>query len=353
MVAQVAVGLGVVVLLPLGDLLDSRRIVIGAIAGQIAALLLVAWSPNLATFLVGIALLGFLTIAPYLIPAAASKVTPPGSLGHVTGALTRGVIVGILFARSVGGVLGAQAGWRAAFLLAAACAALVLVSFARKVPGVRPVVLLPYRQLIASLPGLVRSEPTLRSAALTQALMFGSFSSLWIAVSLHIQSPTFGMSSSTVGALGLLGLISAAVAPRSGGMIDRIGAKRAVRLSIILTVAAWFELSLLGNSLAGIGAGIVMLDIGASAAHIAKQTTLYALEPGNRTRFVTVYVVSQYLGAGLLALLTGLAWAHGGWLGVCALGVVTTMIALAVNTVTIRMPPGQRLTAETHKENPP
>ena len=166
--------------------------------------------------------------------------------------------------------------------------------------------------------------------------MFGTFGSLWIALGLHIQGPAFGLTSATVGALGLLGLISAAIAPRSGSLIDRLGADRVVRAAIVLTIAAWALLAAFGHSLICLGVGIVMLDVGASAAHIAKQTTLFALEPGNRTRMVTIYIVGQYVGGGLLALLTGIAWAHGGWISVCVLGMGTTTLALAVNLRTQR-----------------
>jgi hypothetical protein len=101
----------------------------------------------------------------------------------------------------------------------------------------------------------------------------------------------------------------------------------------MLTILAWGVMAVFGHSLWWLGLGIVMLDVGASATHIAKQTTLFALKPGNRTRFITVYIVGQSLGGGLLALLTGMAWARGGWLGVCILGAATTILALIVNSV--------------------
>lgn len=331
MVAQVAVALGVVALLPLGDIVDNRRIVIAAMLGQSAAMLLMAWAPNLQTFLLAIGLLGFLTIAPYLIPSAASHLTTVDTRGRVTGALTKGVIVGILFARTVGGVVGAHANWRVVYGVAGGAALVVLFLYARKVPSTGRSVAIAYPRLLGSLPGLIRREPALRVAAVTQGLMFGTFGSLWIAISLHVQGEAFGMSSNAVGALGLLGLVSASIAPRSGRLIDRVGANRVVVAAIALTIAAWAVMVTCDRSLAGIGLGIVMLDIGASAAHIAKQTTLFGLEPANRTRMVAVYVVSQYLGSGLLALLTGFAWAYGGWSGVCILGLCTTTVALAVN----------------------
>ena len=336
MLAQIAVGIGVIFLLPLGDVVDNRRIVIGAITGQAAAMLLMAWSPNFATFLLGISLLGLLTIAPYLIPSAASHLTTVRTRGRVTGALTKGVIVGILFARTVGGFVGAYANWRLVYGLSAIVALIVLAWYARHVPRTQRTATISYARLLGSLPVLIRREPVLRVAALTQALMFGTFGSLWIALGLHIQGPAFGLTSATVGALGLLGLISAAIAPRSGSLIDRLGADRVVRAAIVLTIAAWALLAAFGHSLICLGVGIVMLDVGASAAHIAKQTTLFALEPGNRTRMVTIYIVGQYVGGGLLALLTGIAWAHGGWISVCLLGMGTTTLALAVNLRTQR-----------------
>jgi predicted MFS family arabinose efflux permease len=338
MVTQIAVGLGVVVLLPLGDVVDNRRIVTFAVAGQIVAMLLMAWSPDLRTLLLASSLLGFLTIAPYLIPSAASHLTSPGSRGRVTGALTRGVILGILFARTAGGFVGALASWRAVYVLAAVAASGALFFFARNLPSTPSLTHISYRRLVASLPALIRRERALQIATLTQALMFGTFGSLWIALSVHIQGDAFRLSSAAVGAFGLLGLASAAVAPSCGALIDRVGADRVVRLSIVVTIISWGVMATFGRSLIGIGLGIVMLDIGASGANIAKQTTLFKLASSERTRFVTVYVVGQYVGAGLLALLTGVVWTHGGWTSVCFLGLGTTALALVINSVPLRAP---------------
>jgi predicted MFS family arabinose efflux permease len=335
MITQLAVGLGVLFLLPLGDARDNRRIVIGAIAGQSASMLLVAWSPTFEVFLLASALLGFLTIAPYLIPPYASGLTSPSARGRVTGLMVQGFILGILLARSAGGFVAAAAGWRSAYFLAAFATLLLLVAFARTMPPSAAVNRVSYRRLLASLPQLVAREPVLRSATMTQALMFGTFGSLWIALSLHIQGAAFGLTSAAVGFYGLLGLASAGAAPQCGRLIDRFGAATIARAGIALTMGAWCIFLFFSHSLGAIGLGIVLLDIGASSTHIAKQTTLFALRSENRTRIVTIYIVGQYVGGGLLAFLTGLAWAHGGWPGVCWLGLATVTLALALNSVNL------------------
>lgn len=333
MIGQIAIGLGVLLLVPLGDVVDNRRMVAACIAGQIASMLLVAWSSSFTGFLLASSALGLLTIAPYLIPAYASRFTAPSERGRVTGSIVQGFILGILFARTFGGIVGAYAGWRVVYFVAAIATLLLLLKQARSMPHAAPPPAVAYRELLASLPVLLCKEPVLRRAALTQALMFGTFGSLWIALSLHIQSDAFGLSSATVGLFGLLGLVSATVAPRVGKLIDRFGQDIVTRFGIALTIAAWAVMRVFGHSLPALALGVVLLDIGASSVHIAKQSALLTIGGVQRSRMLTVYIVGQYIGGGLLAALTGLAWSQGGWRAVCFIGIATVSVALIVNSL--------------------
>lgn len=333
MIGQIAIGFGVLLLVPLGDVVDNRRMVTACIAGQIASMLVVAWSSSFTAFLLANSALGLMTIAPYLIPAYASRFTAPSERGRVTGSIVQGFIFGILFARAFGGIVGAYAGWRFVYFVAAIATLLLLLKQARSMPHAAPPPAVAYRELLASLPVLLCKEPVLRRAALTQALMFGTFGSLWIALSLHIQSDAFGLSSAIVGLLGLMGLVSATVAPHVGRLIDRFGQDIVTRSGIALTIAAWVLMTIFSHSLAALALGVVLLDVGASSVHIAKQAALLTIGGAQRSRMLTVYVVGQYIGGGLLAALTGLAWSQGGWRSVCLIGIATVTAALIVNSL--------------------
>ena len=103
---QLALALGILLLLPLGDRFSNRTLTILFTIGQCVGLIGMTLAQSFVTFTAGSTLLGFFTIAPYLLPAYASKRVAPERLGHVTAILTAGVIFGILVAR----VTGSRAG---------------------------------------------------------------------------------------------------------------------------------------------------------------------------------------------------------------------------------------------------
>jgi len=328
---QIAVALTILFVLPLGDIVDNRRLLIVMIVGQVLAMVAIGWSTSFTMFLVASAAMGSFTIAPYLLPAYAARLTPASRRGHVTGYMARGVILGILLARTVSGFIGAHFDWRMVYRIGALATLVVLACSLSAMPATRPDSRLSYLGLMRSLPGLFARERALRIATLTQALMFGTFSSLWIALGLYLQSPAYGLRSDAVGALGLLGAAAAMCAPLAGRLSDRVGARRVGLTAIALTMLAWLFMAFFGSAMWGLCVGIVLLDIGASSTNITKQATLFALATESRTRRMAIYIVGQYVGAGVLALATVATWAHGGWFWVCMLGTVTTGLALLAN----------------------
>jgi predicted MFS family arabinose efflux permease len=83
-------------------------------------------------------------------------------------------------------------------------------------------------------------------------------------------------------------------------------------------------------SLIGIGVGVVLLDAGAQANHLANQTVIYGLAPELRNRLNAVYMVSFFIGGALGSALGAVAWSAAGWPGVCAIGGGFAALALVV-----------------------
>ena len=117
---QIALALGIFLLLPLGDRFSNKRLATVFAAGQFAGMLAMAFATDFRLFIAGSTFLGFSTITPYLLPAYASKRVPPERLGQTMAMLTTGVISGILVARVGGGWLGEHYGWRSVYYVAAA-----------------------------------------------------------------------------------------------------------------------------------------------------------------------------------------------------------------------------------------
>lgn len=334
---QTGLGFGVLFLLPLGDVIDNRRLVTAAIALQAIALLVMATASNRVIFFAASMLMGFTGITSYLLAPYVAHLVPSAERGRVIGLLARGAIIGILLARTVSGFIGFYIGWRSVYLLAAA-GMFVLLWLLRRymVPLARPAAA-PYAHLLLSLGKLVRNEPLVRRTVFTQALNFGSFNTLWLGLSLYLESDKFGLHSDSVGMFGLLGAAAAMGAPLAGRLVDSKGPQVTLRFALALTVLAWAVLVAAPN-LFGVVAGIILLDLGASACDVSNRTILFRLHPDIRTRLMAIYSVGMFFTAGLLSLLTTILWAHAGWLGVCLLGLGVTSLAFLANLQSAPVP---------------
>jgi predicted MFS family arabinose efflux permease len=331
MLTQLGIGSGVLLLMPMGDIVDGRKLILVLVGAHAVALAAVGSSSS-ATMLNAASLgLGLTLVTPYLLPAFAARLTPGSNRGQVTGKLAGGVFAGILLARTASGYLGYFFGWPSIYWFAL-CAVLVMGAlFAWKIPAIPSGSPLSYLQLMSSLPDILRRHRSLQVAALTQGLLFGGFNVFWISLAFYLETPQFQLPSYVAGLFGVIGLAGVLAAPGFGRLTDRRGAAFALRLGTAVTLAAWLALALFGGHLSGLIAGVVLLDLGTTACHIANQTTVYQLGDDIRSRVATLYILGLFIGASILSPLAALAWSHGGWTAVCLLGGSASLLAVIVN----------------------
>lgn len=329
---QMGLACGLALLLPLGDVVSARTLLVYVIPLQIIALVLVTVSGHEIILFFACLMLGVFGLAPYVLPPYASLLVESGRIGHVTGMLTRGVIVGLLVARTVAGVVGTHFGWRTVYGIAAVVMVgvlLVLMRIVRPIRTPQHQAGMSYAELTLSLVHLFRAEPKLRTAAFCQALSFGSFNVFWLGSSLYLQSDRFGWSPQSVGLVAMVGAAAAIAAPVFGRAADRNGAG-VVRVAALSAMAlAWVLFTLFQAHLAGMAIGLIVLDIGASVADISNRTILYGLEPAIRTRLNALYTIAMFLGASCMSALVGICWGVGGWPAICVLGFFPIALALA------------------------
>ncbi|MDO9712920.1 MFS transporter [Paracraurococcus lichenis] len=337
-VTQFGVAAGIAFLLPLGDAMPARRLLTAAMLAQAAMLVGIAVAPDGATLLLFSLLAGVFGITPYVLPPYASLRTSPDRRGRVTALLAQGVLIGMLLARSVSGLVGFHAGWRVVYALAAAAMLLALVPLRRVVRPEPPRMPVRYPALMGSLLEVFRTVPLARWSALTQAFATGSFTTLWVGISLHMQGDAFGWRSDGVGALALIGAAAALCAPFVGGFADRCGPRASLLAALAGLTVSWGVLAGLGHSLLGIIAGMILLDLGATAADISNRTVIFSLRTEIRTRLTTIYMVGKFTGAGIGAWGTGLAWSACGWPAVCALGGMLAGLAALAALLRVRVP---------------
>ncbi len=328
---QLGYAAGILLLAPLGDRYDRRRVMLVK-AGLLAlALLASALAPGVAVLLVASLFVGLMaTLAQDFVPAAVS-LAPEHQRGKAVGAVMTGLLLGILLSRVVSGLVTQALGWRALFGLAAASLVLLAVAVYWRVPAFPPATRLGYGPLLRSMAGLWRQHAPLRRAALAQGLLGLGFSAFWstLAVMLHAR---FGLGSGAAGAFGLAGAAGALAAPLAGRLADRQGPRRVAVLGA--SVAAMAYALMLGMDWLPVAGQLLLLvisaigfDFGVQAALIAHQSTIYGLDPSARSRLNALLFTGMFIGMASGALIGSLALAQWGWPAIAAIGVASAAAA--------------------------
>ncbi|MHB1333839.1 MAG: MFS transporter [Sulfuriferula sp.] len=318
---QLGYAAGLLLLVPLGDSMERRRLIVATTLCSVLMLFGVAFAPTLGWLTLASFLLGAVSVVPQLAVPFAAHLAAPDQRGRIVGIVMSGLLVGILLSRTLSGWIGAYTGnWRDIYLLAIGVMLMLAVLLQRTLPRLPPSRPIRYVALLASLIHLVRSEPVLRRHALVGGCGFATFSVFWTTLAFHLHqlSPDYG--SEVAGMFGLIGVTGALVAPLAGRLADRVAASVLNGGALLLILLAFLLMGLNGATLLGLALGVVLLDAGVQASHLSNQTRIYALHPDLRNRLNAVYMVTYFLGGAAGSALGGYAWQHDGWLAVCAVG---------------------------------
>lgn len=332
---QLGYAVGLLLLAPLGDRFDRRRIILAKLGILLLALLGASLAPGLHALLLASLVTGLAaTVAQDLVPAAAT-LAPPAERGRIVGTVMTGLLLGILLSRVVSGLVGELFGWRTLYLVAAASIAAIGVAVWRGLPSFAATTQLSYPALLGSLGTLWRRHAALRRATLAQGLLSVGFSAFWSTLALYLHDGPFQLGSAAAGAFGLAGAAGALAAPWAGRLADRHGSEWVTRLGIGLAALAFASLLAL-PWLPGV-AGLVLLavatvvfDLGVQASLIAHQAQVYGLEPEARSRLNAVLFTGMFIGMASGAALGSLLLVRLGWSGVAGLALTAALLALLV-----------------------
>jgi len=327
---QAGYAVGLLLFVPLGDIMDRRRLITFLLCLVAVGLLVTGLGPTLSVVMAASFAIGVTTVVPQLILPFAAGLAPPAMRGRIVGQVVSGLLVGILAGRAVAGVVGAVAGWRAMYLLASAAMLSLAVLLWRTLPSARPAATASYGSLIRSLGTLFRGEPVIRDAALLGALTFAAFSAFWTTLAFRLQEPPLHSGSAMAGSYGLIGLVGAGVAPLAGRMADKQHPRRTVGFALLGNVAAWLVMLAVGHTLWGLAIGVLLLDAATQAAQVSNQARVYALPTYAHNRLNTIYMVCYFIGGATGSALAVVAWDAFRWAGVCAIALGSLMTAYAV-----------------------
>jgi predicted MFS family arabinose efflux permease len=318
--SQVGYAIGLVLLVPLGDLLERRKLVTRILVVTALALGATAAAPSFTLLAGGLAVVGVTSVVAQILVPMASTLAAEPEKGRVVGKVMSGLLVGILVARTASGLIAELGGWRLVFGLSAVLMVALSAVLRARLPEVRPTTTLSYPGLLHSVGRLVVEQPTLRVRMLYGALGMGQFSVLWTTVAFLLAGSPYRYGDATIGLFGLVGLVGALAAQAAGRMADRDSHHLSTGLFFVTMLLSWALIAAGRSSLAALVLGIALLDLGIQGAQITNQSVIYALAPDARSRVTTAYMTTVFASAAISSALASAIYEAGGWSAVAILG---------------------------------
>lgn len=326
---------GILLLVPLGDRVDKRRLIIVQHLAAIGALLAAAAAPSLAAAAASGFVIGMCACyAQNIIPMVA-ELAPASERGRAVGTILTALFLGLLFARIAGGLVAAHLGWRWMYLIGAALLTALAPVLIGRLPHAAPKTTLAYPELLASMLHLVRSHADMRRVIAIQSLLGIGYGGFWATIATMLRD-VHGLGPSVAGLIGIPGAAGILIARPAGRWLDLRGPGPIVTTGIALVIAAYAVFAFGAWWAIALAAGAALLDCGLRAAMVANQTVVNSLAPDARSRSNTVFGIAVWSGNAFGAFVASSALAHSGWLAVCAISAVAAVTALAVQMYSVR-----------------
>jgi predicted MFS family arabinose efflux permease len=326
--SQLGYALGLLLIVPLGDIFDRYHLIQFMMGLSILSLLAAFWSPNVLVFTVAAGLIGVTSVAAQIIIPYVAYLSPGIHQGRVLGTVLSGLLTGVLLSRSFSGILGSLMSWQLVYLLAAIFSLVLLGILHRYMPrDPRGHQHRSYGSVIGSLPHLFISQRYLQSAALNGLCLFGVSNVLWSTLAFYLAHQ-YHWGSSIAGVLGLLGVTGVLFAPIIGQLVDKYSPRLTIGLSWLFSALAFVIFWLVGQVLVGLIVGIVLLDLGTQFSQVSNQAIVQSLDREASSRNNSIFMFSYFLGGSLGTFCSTWAWSHYGWHGVCLVAVGFLAIAL-------------------------
>ncbi|KAA0142813.1 MFS transporter [Gimesia chilikensis] len=327
---------GMLLILPLGDIFNRRPLILISVLLSICALLLVASADSLGWLSFACLALGLSTTGTHMTISLAASLATPAERGRVVGTVVGGLLTGLLLSRTISGVLGRLIDWQSIYYIAACMLTCLLALLWYALPSTKPQIRMGYIPLLTSLWKLFTTEKVLRESCVFGSLSFAAFSAFWMTLVFHLERPPLNYGSDVAGMLGLLAIGGALAAGGVGRLSDRFGARPIIGLFQLFTLFSFGILYFQGETLLGLGIGVVLMDLGIQAVHVGNQSRVYSLSPEARNRLGTIYIVIYFAGGALGAAVGVWSWTEFGWAGVCSSSALFMLMATLYWLLTIR-----------------
>lgn len=328
---QAGYAAGLLLIVPLGDRFNRKRLILGQILLSALALAGVGASPTWLALLGTLIVVGLMAVVVQVVVAYAASLATPSQRGRAVGTVTSGIVLGILLARFASGLIADLAGWRAVYFLSSGLMLILGAVLWRTIPkAASPPSRDSYAALIRSLFKLLVSEPVLQVRGLLALLIFAAFSVLWTAMVLPLSAPPLSLSHTAIGLFGLAGVAGALAARRAGRWADQGLGQRVTGLALCVLTLSWVPIGFAQTSLIALVCGVILLDFAVQAVHVTSQSLIFAARPDAQSRLVGAYMCFYSVGSAVGAVAATQVYVRWGWVAVCLLGASTSAAALVL-----------------------
>lgn len=326
---QLGYAVSLLLLVPLADRLENRRLIVATVLAGVAALALTATTRSGIVFLLASAAIGLTSVSVQMVVPLAAHLTTPASRGRVVGNIMGGLLAGVLLARPVASYLAFHFGWRPVFVIAAVLEFAMALVLWRMLPERHPGGREPYGALIGSLRAVLVGHPLLQRRAFYQGCLFAAFSLFWTAVPLHLAGPAFGLDQDGIALFALCGAAGALAAPVAGRLADRGFILHATYGAFVGAALSFAATGLLAASLVGLAVAAVVLDASVQFHQITAQRVVYTLPDEIRARVTALYIALMFVGGAIGSALASPVYHGFGWPGVAIAGTLLCLLPLA------------------------
>ncbi len=327
---QAGYAVGMFLMIPLGDMLERKKQIIITTIFATISLSLMAVVHNFFVLQIISFILGATSIVPQLVLPLAASLSSDEQRGKVIGTVVSGLLIGILFSRTLSGFVGVWLGWRGMFWIATAISVILVIMIQLRLPYNKPNFNGKVIDLYKSLFILIKEQPVLRESTGITALAFAQFGAFWTTMVLLLHNEPFGYDSALIGSFGLIGACGAFAAPLVGKVGGSGGARKLILYGIVLTFLSFAVFYFSSVSVVGLIIGIVLIDLGLQIIHVSNQTRIYSLLPEARNRLNTVYMSFSFLGTAFGSAFGLYLWKFFGWSGVCIGGMCLALLSFIV-----------------------
>lgn len=332
MITQAGYAMGLLLIVPLGDLYRRRPILLVTFSVLVISLLGIYIAPNIYILLFASFFTGACSMIPQIFVPIASQISTPETKEKNVGMIIAGLLTGILISRVISGVVGQYWGWRTMYLMAAIIMLLSTFVIYFRLPEINPTFKGSYKKLMGSIIQLIREEPALLRISIKTGFAFAAFLAFWSVLAFKLAQPPLNVGSDVVGLLGLFGVVSVLGSTSVGGYIKRVGVIKMSYIGIVMNFIAWLMFYFLDSALIWFGLGIMVRDAGLLFLQLSNQTYVLSIKPEAANRINTIFMTTYFAFGAIGSLLAGAAWQMCGWGGVTILALILISCTFILNT---------------------